>query len=689
MLIFVLLVVYKFPVRIISLCVIALALIFFISATGNSSEKNSADTDENSKKNLKKDFSASSNSINENAGISANERKKNLRKFFGKVRFNSKNLLSSFFFLTAGILCFVANSGLFLKLYPVAVCATLLFFFATSLISPPPIVFRFATMQDKSILKSPYKSRVENYCKKVTIVWCAFFVINIAVAIYTAFFCSEKIWSIYNGGISYLMMGMIFAIEFFVRMRVNKKMQDYFSISNFTAKSRADDFVMCFEGVWSDGVYKTWKDFLRDTAKMRAFIHGKDCGEWILHCNDYWYFLVTFVALLQCKKQVMLTANISGEFIKEMKKPGQEFLSDVQSAIESLGAFDITSIIENSAMPSESEIRDVPKINSDETRIHLFTSGSTGKPKDVVQRMTEFEQDNAFIFSKWGEEFLQRKLVATVSQHHIYGFLFTISLPFAAGVPFRRTRIEFPSEFEKFSDEKYMIIAVPAFLKRTNDAQGENPLPLKDSFIFTSGGVLLPEVAERTNEVFGFWPVEVYGSTETAGIAWRQSKNGLEWTLFDNAKIWKNGSGCLVIKSLYIKNPEGFETADLVEILPDGKFILKGRADSIVKIEEKRVSLAEVENRILQSGFVKDVCVVAMSDRRQYLAAAIAFNEAGIQKFSSQKKFDVNMFFHDYLMQFFENVVIPKKWRFLETIPCDLQGKHKKQEIQALFTKVE
>lgn len=667
-LIFVLLVVYKFPVRIISLCVIALALIFFISATGNSSEKNSADENEKS---------------------SANERKKNLRNFFGKVRFNSKNLLSSFFFLTAGILCFVANSGLFLKLYPVAVCATLLFFFATSLISPPPIVFRFATMQDKSILKSPYKSRVENYCKKVTIVWCAFFVINIAVAIYTAFFCSEKIWSIYNGGISYLMMGMIFAIEFFVRMRVNKKMQDYFSISNFTAKSRADDFVMCFEGVWSDGVYKTWKDFLRDTAKMRAFIHGKDCGEWILHCNDYWYFLVTFVALLQCKKQVMLTANISGEFIKEMKKPGQEFLSDAQSAIVDLGAFDITSIIENSAMPSESEIRDVPKINSDETRIHLFTSGSTGKPKDVVQRMTEFEQDNAFIFSKWGEEFLQRKLVATVSQHHIYGFLFTISLPFAAGVPFRRTRIEFPSEFEKFSDEKYMIIAVPAFLKRTNDAQGENPLPLKEPFIFTSGGVLLPEVAERTNEVFGFWPVEVYGSTETAGIAWRQSKNGLEWTLFDNAKIWKNGSGCLVIKSLYIKNPEGFETADLVEILPDGKFILKGRADSIVKIEEKRVSLAEVENRILQSGFVKDVCVVAMSDRRQYLAAAIAFNEAGIQKFSSQKKFDVNMFFHDYLMQFFENVVIPKKWRFLETIPCDLQGKHKKQEIQALFTKVE
>lgn len=679
MLIFLLLVVYKFPVRVISLCVIALALIFFISSTGNSSKENSADGRENSPK----------NSVDENGKNFADTRRKNPRNFFGKIRFNFKNLLSSFFFLTAGILCFVANSSLFLKLYPVAVCATFLFFFATSLVSPPPIVFRFATMQDKSILKSPYKTRVENYCRKVTIVWCAFFVLNIAAAIYTAFFCSEKIWSIYNGGISYLIMGMIFTIEFFLRKRVNKKMQNYFSICDFTAKSRADDFVMCFEGVWSDGVYKTWKDFLRDTAKMRAFVQSKNCGEWILHCNDYWYFLVTFVALLQCKKQVMLTANISSEFIKEMRKPGQEFLSDAAAAIDSLGAFSIASVIENSALPAESEIRSAPKIVSEETRIHMFTSGSTGKPKDVVQRMKEFEQDNAFIFSKWGDEFLQRKLLATVSQHHIYGFLFTISLPFAAGVPFRRTRIEFPSEFEKFSDEKYMIIAVPAFLKRTNDAQGENPLPLKEPFIFTSGGVLLPEVAKRTNEIFGFWPVEVYGSTETSGIAWRQSKNGLEWTPFDNAEIWQNDLGCLVIKSPYIKNPEGFETADLVEILPDGKFILKGRADSIVKIEEKRVSLAEVENRILQSGFVQDVCVVAMSDRRQYLAAAVAFNEAGKQKFCEQKKFDVNMFFHDYLMQFFENVVIPKKWRFVEKIPCDLQGKHKKQEIQALFAKAE
>ncbi len=643
-LVFVALVIYKLPVRIISLCIIVLALMLFLSITGRASK------DEN-----------------------------------GRQKFDYKNLLSSAIFLAVGIACLATNSIFFLKLYPVAVCVSFFFLFGMTFFSPPVIVYRFATLRDKRIECAPYKNIVEKYCRKVTLVWCVFFILNICVSVWTAFFCSERGWSLYNGCISYIIMGIIFAVEFIIRGFKNRHMSGYYTITKFKADSRDDDYIMCYEDTWSKGIYKTWLDFLTDTAKMRRYISRKNSGEWILHCNDYWYFLVTFVALLQCKKQVLLTANISPEFIKEMRKPGYEFLTDSQGAVNHLGAEDIPAIIKGCGPLSEDEIRTAPPINSDDTRIHMFTSGSTGKPKDVIQRMTEFEEDNAFVFSQWGKEFTSRKLLATVSQHHIYGFLFTIALPFAAGVPFRRSRIEFPTEFEKLTDTEYMIIAVPAFLKRTNEV--ESRLSLKNPFIFTSGGVLLPEVAKKTDEVFGFWPVEVYGSTETSGIAHRQSKNGLEWTPFANARIWKADDGCLVIKSPYIKNPEGFKTGDLVDIHDDGRFILKGRADSIVKIEEKRVSLTEVEGRLLQSAFVKEVCVVAMNDRRQYLAAAIVLSQSGIEKFKDVKKFDMNMFFHDYLMQFFENVVIPKKWRFLDTIPSDLQGKHKKLEIQALFAR--
>lgn len=598
----------------------------------------------------------------------------------------------------------ITKNSIFVKLYPVTISAIFLVIFGSSLFSDEPIVFRFAKLGDKSIAGSSFENDVKLYCKKVTIAWCIFFILNGGTAAFLAYLGNifpsipkqkaDAIALSYTGGISYILMGLIFAIEFIIRKQVDKKMIKSFPISKFNKDSRKDNFIMCYEDTYSSKKYKTWKDFLAETAKMRAYINSKTADQWILHCEDYWYFLVTFVALLQCKKEVALTQNIAENFMNEVRNDSNEFLTD-QKAGASSRPTSIQDIIESSPAPSEDEIRATPEINSEETRILMFTSGSTGKPKAVPQRMKEFEEDNAFIISKWAKEFTSRKLVTTVSQHHIYGFLFGICLPFTLGVPFRRTRIEFPEEFEKLTDDSYIIIATPAFLKRTVEA--EEKLPLKNTWIFTSGGAVSEQLAVDTNRVFGFCPLEVYGSTETSGIAYRQqTKDKLVWTPFDNAKVWKGDDGCLRIISPYIKNPEGFATADLVEFIDGGngdtenekghRFLLKGRSDSIVKIEEKRISMTEVENRILETGLVNDVKVIALSnDIRQFLAAAIVLNEKGKAQFDGKKKFDINKYFHDFLMKYFENVVLPKKWRYLEKIPVDVQGKKHVDEIRKLF----
>ena len=676
-LVFTMLVIFKLPVRVLSLCVMALAAAFFFSFTGSRKE------------------SAESCSINSGTKESLPKQKK--RSFM-----DWRPLLSSALFMAAGILCFVFNQKIFLKLYSVVLSATLLFVFGSSLFFKPNIIFRFATLADRSIKGSNFEKKVETYCKKVTIVWCIFFVINGTIAAFTALYdfgsdeLNDKIWSVYNGGISYVLMGLLFAVEFIVRKMVDKKMVKAFSFTKFKADSRSDNHILCYEDKWSSKKYKTWKDFLTDSAKMRLFIQAHTEDDWILHCEDYWYFLCTFVALLQCKKRILLTQNISESYIAEIKagagESGIMFLTDQNAD----GSVSIPELIDGkcnegekcgnkASLPDEKYIRDIPEINSEETRIVLYTSGSTGKPKPVLQRMKEFEEDNAFIISKWAEEFASRKLVTTVSQHHIYGFLFGSSLPFTLGVPFRRTRITYPEEFETLDDEKYIIIATPAFLKRTVEI--EEKLPLKDTWIFTSGGACSPELAEKTEKLFGFCPLEVYGSTETSGIAYRQqNKDGLKFTPFDNAKLWLGEDGCLRIISPYIKDPAGFATADLAEFFEDGRFLLKGRSDSIVKIEEKRISLPEVEERLLQSGLVSDVKVVALSnDVRQFLAAALVLNAEGKKKFEGTEKYLVNRHFHDYLMQFFENVVIPKKWRFLDQLPTDVQGKKHKDEIVKLF----
>lgn len=643
--VFTFLVVFKVPTKIFSLFIVFIGLIYLLLATSS-----------------KKEFS---------------------------VKKNSKLFISAGLLLTAGLICLITGKTIFIKLYPVFMNIIFLFTFGITLFLPPNICFRFACLSDKSLSTSIASKKIESYCKNVTIVWCIFFIFNGIIALYTVFCQNDKIWSLYNGGISYFCMGLIFAIEFIIRMVVNSKMPKTNPISKFNAKSHNKDMIMCYERKWSDKKYLTWGDFLCDSAKIRKFIKQNDsCQKWILHCDDYWFFICTYVALLQCKKEILLTANISPNFIAEIRTDSSiRFLTD-QTEVEGklIENTDYVPSLLKNILVSEEEINCTPKIDADDSKIIMYTSGSTGHPKTVLQRLTEFEADNAFILSKWSDEFLKRKLVATVSQHHIYGLLFTMMLPFTLGIPFRRNRIEFPEEFEILDDEEYMIIAVPAFLKRTNAERNGSKLNLKNPWIFTSGGVLLPEVATDTNNIFGFCPLEVYGSTETSGIAYRQqTKDGQIWTPFDNAKIWKNELGCLTIISPYIKDPSGFATGDLVEINDDGKFILKGRADSIVKIEEKRISVTEVETRLLESGLVQDCCVVPMSDRRQYLAAAVVLNDKGNQKFATTEKYLINRFFHDYLLQYFENVVLPKKWRFLDKLPMDIQGKKKKAEIQKLF----
>lgn len=645
-LVFALLVILKLPIRIFSLCVIIFFATFFLSATA-----------------------------------SIKDSKKN-------IALRLKTFASSFFIFIACLCAFITQKIIFIKFYSVLISLVFLFVFASTLFCGPCIIFRFATLMDKSIKGSSWEEKVEKYCYKVTIVWCCFFIINIAISVWTVFFASDKIWSIYNGGISYGIMGFIFLIEYIIRKRVDKKMIKTYSISKFKSDSRDDSFILCYEENYSSGKYKTWKDFLCDTAKLRKFLSTKNEKNWILHCEDYWNFLVSFVALLQSGKIVFLTQNIAEYFINEVKKEDTGFITDQKRNNEIIkDSFFVPNVIENSIEPTEEEIRDVPILNAEDTNIYMWTSGSTGAPKAVPQRMKEFEEDNAFIISKWANEFLSRRLVTTVSQHHIYGFLFGICLPFTLGVPFRRTRIEFPEDFNKLTDDKYMIIATPAFLKRTVEVK-ENLL-LNNAWIFTSGGALSFELAVKTNKVFGFCPVEVYGSTETSGIAYRQQTiNGLVWTPFDNAKVWKGDDECLRIISPYIKDPNGFTTADIVEFTGEGqKFILKGRSDSIVKIEEKRISITEIENRILETGFVAEVKVIALSNQvRQFLAAAIVFNLEGKKKFEGLEKYLINKYFHDWLMKFFENVVIPKKWRFVESLPADVQGKVHKKDIEAMFT---
>ena len=110
------------------------------------------------------------------------------------------------------ILAYWSGGLLPLRFYPVLVNGAFFTAFAYSLIVPPSTIERLARLQDPNLPPAAIA-----YTRRVTQVWCVFFALNGAIALYTALFSSMAQWSLYNGFLAYLLMGFLFAGEYCAR----------------------------------------------------------------------------------------------------------------------------------------------------------------------------------------------------------------------------------------------------------------------------------------------------------------------------------------------------------------------------------------------------------------------------------------------------------------------------------------
>ncbi len=113
---------------------------------------------------------------------------------------------------------FWGNHAMPLKLYPVLVSVTLLCVFSLSLVYPPSVIERLARLQEPELPPAGVA-----YTRRVTQVWCGFFILNGSVSLLTALFASDAVWALYNGVISYAMMGVLFVGEWVSRKRMKAK----------------------------------------------------------------------------------------------------------------------------------------------------------------------------------------------------------------------------------------------------------------------------------------------------------------------------------------------------------------------------------------------------------------------------------------------------------------------------------
>ncbi len=143
------------------------------------------------------------------------------------------------------------------------------------------------------------------------------------------------------------------------------------------------------------------------------------------------------------------------------------------------------------------------------------TSGTTGLPKLCRQTMAMLHGEAA----AWSRYFTGRtRVVATVPPHHIYGFLFTVLLPDIAGLPVLDARMLPSDALRSVLRPGDLLIGHPTSLTALERTQGELPSMLR-VVSATSG---LSAASHRALLGQGAAEVtDVYGSTETAGIALR------------------------------------------------------------------------------------------------------------------------------------------------------------------------
>ncbi len=326
-----------------------------------------------------------------------------------------------------------------------------------------------------------------------------------------------------------------------------------------------------------------------------------------------------------------------------------------------------------------------PEINIplDMDWVMLFTGGSTQKPR---------------IWSKsplnlLGEALLQATLhgigptdtiLATVSPLHIYGLLFSVLIPLVSGAAVVPGTPVFPAEIldsvEQFSAS--VLVSIPAHYRAlgTGLAFGGS---LKTAF--SSAGPLAPETGAAFTNRTGVPVVEVYGSTETGGIATRCRSVGESEYIPLSVVDWQVSGSHLSVRSPFLSaglptNEDGFyQTDDKAVLGESGGFLLGGRTDSVIKVGGKRVDLETIRESLLRIEAVTNACVLAMpagGTRGNTITALVETNQDRETLIAK-------------LAMFLEPHEMPKRLYTIGILPLTAAGKVDREAIaQIIFERV-
>ena len=312
----------------------------------------------------------------------------------------------------------------------------------------------------------------------------------------------------------------------------------------------------------------------------------------------------------------------------------------------------------------------------------LRTSGSSGAPRVIRKIFSQLHAEALALIDTWSLHALPATLIASVSHQHMYGLTFRVMVPLHAGLVMDRMPSRYPESLAEQTQlyEQCIWITSPALLQRLPDSLPWSTLQPRLARVVSAGGVLADVTREQLLQ--RQWPLhEIYGSTETGVIATRHEQSS--WTPLPGVRVETDREQCLAVSSPWTDGTE--QTADVISRNDANSFTLLGRADRILKLEDKRISLSQVEQAALSHPYVRDIhCAPSPLGAR--LCAMIELSADGTAAFRQHGRRHVIQAISALLREEVDPLAVPRHWRFPLTLPRNAQSKITRQQVQDCFT---
>jgi acyl-coenzyme A synthetase/AMP-(fatty) acid ligase/3-hydroxymyristoyl/3-hydroxydecanoyl-(acyl carrier protein) dehydratase len=429
--------------------------------------------------------------------------------------------------------------------------------------------------------------------------------------------------------------------------------------------TRAADTPVCRDGA-------AVLDFADFRARVQAFVavlSVQPARRYALCINDPFDFACALLALFACGKEPVIPANAAPGYLADLSDAYDVALTDADTP--------------RHGVPPASEYPIDPQ-----APLTLYTSGSSGAPKPIRKTLAQFSAEVHTLEKQWGALAGNATVLGSVPHHHIYGLLFRLLWPLAAGRPFDRAISIEPQHLQARIAQcgPSVVVSTPAQLSRWPALHGFATLSPAPRAFFSSGGPLAADAASEYAAAFGAAPVEIYGSTETGGIAWRRQDESDAWQPLNGIEVHRGNDGALTLRSPHLDHDDWHRTDDAIAFDTDGRFRLQGRLDRVLKLDGKRVSLPELEARLALHPYVAQAAVVPLEGMsRERIGALVALTEAGSEALLERGRVLLAKTLRRHLAAYFDIVVLPRHWRFRFALPFDARGKLPAAALAAAF----